>query len=198
MGVNLVLTFMIHKIPKKPLNSKILLGIIIAAIAAILGVIAISGSQIINDVSEGGLIKPPSPIEVIPIEIKLDNLSVISVSEERADLQIDFEIVNPNFKSVILQLIKYEIYEGGKRLAVGQIGERPEGMVTSSNYFTILSNTPQIIGERVTIKNTGANPEFWSELSGNNIEWTIKGEAYFNLSSMTSGQENIVTFEFEA
>jgi LEA14-like dessication related protein len=188
---------MICKTQKITLNPKVLLGIIIAAIAAIVGVIAISGTQIINDVSEGGLIKSPSPIEIIPIDIKLDKLSVISVSEEEANLQIDFKIVNPNFKSVILQLIKYEIYQDGKRVTIGQIGERPEGMVAASNYFTILSNTPQIIGEQVTIKNTETNAEFWSALSENSIDWTIKGEAYFNLSSMTSGQENIITFEFE-
>jgi hypothetical protein len=94
-------------------------------------------------------------------------------------------------------LIKYEIYQDGKRVTISQIGERPEGMVAASNYFTILSNTPQIIGEQVTIKNTETNAEFWSALSENSIDWTIKGEAYFNLSSMTSGQENIITFEFE-
>jgi LEA14-like dessication related protein len=181
------------------LNSKILLIPIIAALAGIIGFIALSGSQLINDVSEGGLGKPTtSTIKVLPLEIQLEKLSILSVSEEEATLRIDFKVTNPNYKSVILQIIKYELYEDGKRITIEQIGERPEGMIESSNYFTILSNNPQIIGDTITIKNTGNMPEFWSALSNNNIKWLIKGEAYFNLSSMTSGQENIVSFEFEA
>lgn len=180
------------------LNSKILLGVIIAGFAGIIGFIAFSGSQFINDVSEGGLgSTTSSPIQVQPLQIELERLEVLSVSEKDAILQIDFKVMNPNFKSVILQLIKYEIYEGGKRITTQQIGERPEGMVDASNYFTILSNNPQIIGEKFTIKNTGNDPEFWSALTTNDVNWTVKGEAYFNLSSMTSGQENIITFEFE-
>jgi hypothetical protein len=71
-------------------------------------------------------------------------------------------------------------------------------MVDSSNYFTILSNNPQIIGDTITIKNTGNTPELWAALSEGNVKWHIKGEAYFNLSSMTSGQENIIPFEFDS
>jgi hypothetical protein len=189
---------MIHKTHKLIMNSKILLGVIVAALAGIIGFIALAGSQFINDVSEGGYGKTSStPIEVLPLEMQLEKLSVLSISEQEATLQIDFKVTNPNYKSVILQLIKYELYESGRRITIEQIGERPEGMVGASNYYTILSNNPQIIGETFTIKNTGNDPEFWSALSSNNIKWTVKGEAYFNLSSMTSGQENIMPFEFE-
>jgi LEA14-like dessication related protein len=168
------------------------------ALAGIIGFVALSGSQFINDVTKDGLGKTsPSPIQVLPLEIQLEKLEILSVSEEEATLQIDFKVTNPNFKSVILQTIKYELYEGGKRVTIQQIGEQAEGMVASSNYFTILSNNPQIIGETFTIQNTGDAPEFWSALSNNNVQWTIKGEASFNLSSMTSGQENIIPFEFE-
>ena len=179
------------------MNSKVLLGIIAAGLAGAIGFVALSGSQIINDVTQEGLGKvSPSPIQVIPIQVELENLSVLSVTEEEATMAIDFKVTNPNFKSVILQIIKYELYYDNQRIIIGQIGERPEGAVDSSNYFTILSNNPQIIGDTIKIKNSGNAPEFWSALSSNNIQWTIKGEAIFNLSSMTSGQENILPFEF--
>ena len=174
-----------------------MLGIIVAGLAGAIGFVALSGSQIIDDVTQGGLGKvSPSPIQVIPIQVELDDLSVLSVTGEEATMKIDFKVTNPNFKSVILQVIKYELYWEDQRIIIGQIGERPEGAVDSSNYFTILSNKPQIIGDTITIKNSGNAPEFWSALSNNEIQWAIKGEAYFNLSSMTSGQENIIPFEF--
>lgn len=179
------------------MNSKILLALIAAGLAGVIGFVALSGSQVINDITPGGLGKmSPSPIQVIPIQVELDSLSVISVTEEEATMEIDFKITNPNFKSVILQIIKYELYYEDQRVIIGQIGERPEGAVDSSNYFTILSNNPQVIGDTIKIRNTGNSPEFWSALSNNDIQWTIKGEVSFNLSSMTSGQENIIPFEF--
>ena len=121
--------------------------IVSAGLAGVIGFIGLSGSQLINDISEQGPgLLSPSPITVIPIEIELEQFSVLSVNEEEARIQVDFKVTNPNFKSVILQVIKYDLYEDGKRILIGQIGERPEGAVDSSNYFTILSKTPQTIG----------------------------------------------------
>jgi len=59
-----------------------------------------------------------------------------------------------------------------------------------------LNDAPTFLSEKITIKNTGNTPEFWSALMNNTPEWTVKGEAFFNLSSMTRGGENQVTFEF--
>lgn len=188
---------MTQKNANKLLNSKIILVAIAAGLAGVIGFIGFSGSQIINDVTENGFGKiSSSPIKVIPIEVELANLSVLSVTDSEAQMQIDFRITNPNYKSVILQLIKYELYHDGKRVFVGQIGERAEGAIDSSNYFTILRNNPQILGDKFTIKNTGTDPQFWDALAADKIQWRVKGEAYFNLSSMTSGHENIIPFEF--
>jgi LEA14-like dessication related protein len=179
------------------LNSRLILVVVAAVIAGMIGFITLSGSQFINDISKDGLGKiSPAPIKVIPLQIELDKLSVIEVSDEKATIRIDFKVTDPNYKSIILQLIKYELYESGKRITTEEIGQRPEGMVDVSNYFTILSNSPQIIGDTVTIKNTGNTPELWAALTNNTAKWTVKGEAYYNLSSMTSGQENITPFEF--
>ena len=178
------------------MNSKILLSIVMGGLAAVIVVIAFSGSQLLNDVSQGGLGKvSQQQIKVLPIEVELGKFKILSVTEEEAQIQVDFKITNPNYKSVILEVIKYTLYDGDKRILVSQIGDRPEGAIDSSNYFTILRDTPQLIGETITIKNAGTDPEFWNSLQNNTINWRIKGEANFNLSSMTAGQENTVPFE---
>jgi len=69
-------------------------------------------------------------------------------------------------------------------------------MIESSNYFIILNETPTILKDTITIKNTGNTPELWNALSNNTPQWKIKGEASFNLSSITAGGENEITFEF--
>ncbi len=182
----------------KLLNSKIIAGGIVAAFAIILGIVAFSGSTIIDDVSGGGIISPSeTPRQVLPLEIELENISILEVTDRAAVIEVQFTVTNPNFKSVILQLIKYELYENNVRIAINEIGSRPVGMMGGSNYFTILSENPIVFKDKVTIKNSGNIPELWATLTNNTPQWKIKGEAFFNLSSMTSGGENEITFEFE-
>jgi len=44
--------------------------------------------------------------------------------------------------------------------------------------------------------NTGNTPELWEALAKNELSWRVSGEAFFNLSSITAGQENILKFDF--
>ena len=179
------------------MNPKIFVGIAVATFAIILGIVAFSGQSIISDVSEDGLLQSPEATsEILPLEVELENISILEVSDRAATIKVEFKVSNPNYKSVILQFLKYELYENDKRLHVGVIGERPGGFVTSSNYFTILTERPTILSDTISIKNTGNTPELWSALINNSPDWGISGEGYFNLSSMTSGGENVITFEF--
>ncbi|MFQ5573470.1 MAG: hypothetical protein ACE5EJ_04400, partial [Nitrosopumilaceae archaeon] len=68
--------------------------------------------------------------------------------------------------------------------------------VIGSNYITILSQGSTTISDEIILRNTGNTPELWSDLTENTANWKISGEAFFNLSSMTTGGENEVTFEF--
>ena len=111
-------------------------------------------------------------------------------------MEIKFKVSNPNPKSVILQLIRYELFENDLRVDAGTIGERPSGFLTGSNYFIILNERPTILTDKITLKNSGDNPEFWSALTNNTPNWRVTGDAFFNLSSMTSGGENEISFEF--
>ena len=179
------------------MNPKIIVVGVVAAFAIIVGIVAFSGSSIIDDTSGGNIVSPSeAPRQALPIEFELDNISILEVNEKAAIIDVAFEVTNPNFKAVILQMIKYELYENDVRIAVSQIGDRPIGMIESSNYFTILSEQPTILRDTVTIKNTGNTPELWNALTNNTPQWKIKGEAFFNLSSITAGGENEITFEF--
>jgi len=171
--------------------------ITIAAFAGVVWIVGFSGQSLLSDISEEGIFsKSDIEAQILPIEIELDDISILEIREKAATLKIKFKVTNPNYKSVILQFIKYELFEQDLRVSAGTIGSRPEGFVASSNYFTILNDAPTFLSEKITIKNTGNTPEFWSALMNNTPEWTVKGEAFFNLSSMTRGGENQVTFEF--
>jgi hypothetical protein len=50
--------------------------------------------------------------------------------------------------------------------------------------------------DKIVLKNTGNTPELWSTLENNTAKWRVSGDVFFNQSSMTSGQENEVHFDF--
>jgi len=179
------------------LDRKIVFGGVIAAFAIIFGIVAFSGSSIIDDTSGGSIVSPSEvPRQTLPIKFELEDISILEVNDKAATIKVEFKVTNPNFKSVILQVITYELYENDVRIEVSQIGERPVGMLESSNYFIILSDRPTILKDTITIKNSGNFPDFWDALVNNTPQWKIKGVAFFNLSSITAGGENEITFEF--
>ena len=144
---------------------------------------------------EGGFFSP-STQEVQPLDIELFDFSITEITEKQATLEVKFKFTNSNFKSIMLHNIKYSIYHDDVRIAVEEIGSSPEGFLASPNYFIITNERPVPIGEKFTITNTGNTPELWEILTENELNWRVSGEAFFNLSSITAGQENILEFDF--
>ena len=199
--MHFISTFKKYTQESKPMNSKIIVGGAAGILIAIIVVFTLTGNTIISDV-EGGFFSPSTEgQQVLPITVELFDLSILEIADKQATLEIKFMFSNPNFKSVMLQHVKYSIYHNDVRIAVGELGSQPEGFLTSPNYYIITNERPVAIGEKFTITNTGNTPELWEALtnwknSGTELNWRISGEAFFNLSSITAGQENIIEFSF--
>ena len=185
-----------------PMNPKIFVGAAVGGMIAILMVFAFPGTSIISDVGQEGFLSPSNQDQtVLPVDIQLFNFSIIEFNEKQATLELEFKVTNPNFKSVMLQHVKYSVYHDDFRIAAGGIGSTPEGFLDSPNYFIVLNERPLIVGEKFTIENSGNTPILWESLtnwknSGVELNWRITGDAFFNLSSLTAGQENILSFDF--
>ena len=172
---------------------------VVGAFAVVILVIAYSGTSIIDDTSSEIRIGSSGGATTIePLIISLEDIEILDVDERTAFIEIAFKVTNPNYKGVILEMIRYNVYEDGMKIGTKSIGDRaaPGGIVAASNYFTILSDRPSIIKDEFTIKNNGNIPELWSALENGDPQWRVTGEAYYNLSSMTAGQENELLFEF--
>ena len=171
---------------------------VVGAFAVVILIIAYSGTSVIDDTSGEARLGSSSGTIIEPLVIDLDEIIIKDVDERTAYVEIAFKVTNPNYKSVILEMIRYNVYEDGMKIGTKSIGDRaaPGGLVSASNYFTILSDRPSIIKDDFTIKNDGNIPELWKALEDGNPQWRVSGEAYYNLSSMTAGGENEITFEF--
>jgi len=193
--MHFISTFKKYTQESKPVNPKIFVGAAAGVLVVILVMFTLTGTSVVSDV-EGGFFSPSTQQQVLPLEMELFDISILEVTEKQATLEIKFKVTNPNFKSVMLQHIKYSVYHNDARITIGGLGTTPEGFLASPNYFIILNERPSIIGEKFTIINTGNTPELWETLTKNELNWRVSGEAFFNLSSITSGQENILKFDF--
>lgn len=174
----------------------------VIGLAAALSTILLFGSSFVSHTSDEDINKESPQIQIKPISIELDDISIIEVTEKAAIIDITFKISNPNPSSVIVQVMDYQLFETGysneKQISGGQIGSRPEGMVEfGSDYYTLLGENSIVLKDRIVLKNTGNTPELWSTLENNTAKWRVSGDVFFNLSSVTSGHENELHFELE-
>ena len=181
------------------MNPKIFVGIAVVALAIILGGILLVGPTVIIPSQDNtGIQNNP---EAKAIQIELDDLSVERVSERTATINIAFKIFNPNPRAVIVQTMDYQLFEtnysDSEQITGGEIGSRPTGMVEfGSNYYTLLGENSIILKETIELKGNNNTPELWNALKDDDPSWRVSGTVFYNLSSMTSGQENTLNFEF--
>ena len=189
------------------MNPKVFVFAAVLAIIGILGAIVLVGPDMqAPGQGNNNSVENAPTIELLKVE--LADLSVTKINERSATIEIAFEIFNPNPRAVIVQTMDYNLFETGfssyEQLAGGTIGSRPEGMVEfGSNYYTLLGENSIVLKKKMVIKNTASSSELWDSLQSEyengesgSAKWWVYGTVYFNLSSMTSGQENTVPFEF--
>ncbi len=160
-----------------------------------------TGPELIMDSQGEDISETQSIPQIVPLQIELEDISVTKISERAATIKIAFKIINPNSKSFIVQTMDYQLYETGysetEQITGGEIGSRPTGMVEfGSNYYVLLGDNSIVLKDTKTIKNSGNTPELWTGLKDNTSTWHVTGDVFYNLSSMTSGQENELHFDF--
>jgi len=178
------------------LNPKIFVVVAIGVLVGILGVIFITTSNIDNSEDDS---TQAIQNQVESITVELEEVLILENLDRAAIIEIQFKLNNPNSRSVIAQLLQYSLFasngSGELKITSGEIGSRPEGMVDGSNYYTLLSNNSIILKDKIVLDYPGNSPDLMAILESENPTWRTEGAVFFNLSSMTSGQENEIRFE---
>lgn len=169
------------------------MGGAVAAVAVVVAAVALTAT---GPVSEDSLSYSGSVPGVLPLEVSLEKLEA-SAEDGRAPVDISVRVSNPNERSVILQYITYSVFEDDRRVHSGQIGSQFEGFVEGSNFYTVLAGSHTVLSDTFVLRDEGQNPGLWEALSSGSPSWSVAGEAFYNLSSMTAGGENSVTFALE-
>ena len=173
------------------MGKKILASIIIIAVVAIIISLTIfSGNQLSTDFSKIGLanmnitkvsifnqdaLKDSKPLELSIKEIKTGN-----IDNGTGNLSIKFNVFNPNKGTVILESISYNVYSNSTRIASGDIGRRPEGLVDSQDsIFPVIGNGTLLLKDKKIIQtNKDLN---MSQIANNinNSNFVVNGSYFY-------------------
>ena len=182
------------------MNPKIFVGIAVASLALILGGILLIGPTVtIPTIGDSSGTQVNSQAK--PLQIELEDISISKISERSVTIDVAFKLSNPNPRAMIVQTMDYQLFETtyseAEQIIGGEIGSRPQGMVEfGSNYYTLLGENSIILKDSKTIKNSGNTADLWTAFEDDTNTWRVSGTVFYNLSSMTSGQENELDFEF--
>ncbi|HKX20838.1 MAG TPA: hypothetical protein VJM74_04110 [Nitrososphaeraceae archaeon] len=146
---------------KKTLASILIIAVV--TIAIIISLTVLGRNQLSTDLSKIGLaninitkasifnqeaLKDSKPPELSIKEIKTGN-----VDNGTENFSIKFNLFNPNKGTVILESISYNVYSNSTRIASGDIGTRPEGLVDSQDsIFPIIGNGTLILKDKKIIQ----------------------------------------------
>ena len=105
---------------------------------------------------------------VAPIDIKIKNVVVNKTNEEKsANIQVAFNVHNPNTNTMILDGIRYNVYVDNALITSGNIGtEAPEDVIRSQQGFPIIGSSIVTLKDSQTIQKNNINTAIWDKMMG--------------------------------
>lgn len=172
------------------MNPKIIFGVAggIAAAAIVLFVVMGPGNFRLPG-SFGG---QNTQTQLLDLQLSVNEVKVASTEDNRtANLQVAFNVHNPNRNTAILETIHYNVYIGDLRMTTGDIGASPEGFLASQEgIFPIVSNTTLLVKD--------TRPSIRSNLTAAAWDSMVAGEAQYRVEGIYAYKLTGTSFQFSA
>lgn len=129
------------------------------------------------------------------VKLNLQRVEIVSVDDEMATIEVEFDAFNPNQSSVVLESIRYNLYADGIRVAASEIGERPEGFIAGAGKtFTMYREFTLTLKDTVEVRNSELLTSIWQKLKDDNVQWRVSGTFFVTDPVRAGGQE--LDFDF--
>jgi hypothetical protein len=147
------------------------------------------------------IIGSASAITVAPIDIKVKNVVTNKTNDEKtANVQIAFDVHNPNTNTMILDGIRYNVYVNNNLMTSGNIGtEAPEDVIRSQQGFPIIGNSTVTLKDIQPVQRNNMNAASWDKMVvDGKASYVIKGTYSYrqtaNLEASGGAKEFSLTF----
>jgi LEA14-like dessication related protein len=107
-------------------------------------------------------------VNVAPLDIKIKNVLLNKTNDEKsANVQVAFDVHNPNTNTMILDGIRYNVYVDNALIASGNIGtEAPEDVIRSQQGFPIIGSSVVTLKDTQTVQRNNINATSWDKIIG--------------------------------
>ncbi len=136
-----------------------------------------------------------------PIQLSMKNISLVK-QDPNIKIRTSFDIFNPNNATLLLELIRYNIFLDNVRIVSGDIGDKLEGFVDSQKgIYPIIGNSNLVLKDEKEIKNEKRISPIWNKLvndSNSDLHFIINGTLGYKQSSsfQSTGQDIDFSLKF--
>jgi hypothetical protein len=153
-------------------------GIAVAAIA----IFFIVGMQYFRP---PGNSEAPNTAQAPIADLQLGLKDVISekTNEDNANVQVVFDVLNPNTSTAILETIHYTVHVGQYQMTSGDIGASPEGFVSGQeNIFPIVGNSTVTLKDTQVAVRNNLTASSWDSMVDGTAQYRIEGIYSYRLT----------------
>lgn len=137
--------------------------------------------------------------EAQSLDIGISSVRAQPMGNNTLNLELIFDIHNPNMGTVMLESISYNLYSNKGRIVSGDIGEKPEGFVGSqANIFPIVGNGTMTVKDKKVVERSDSTQSDWANITNNSENYIVNGTFSYKQTSsfQSSGGENNFTLKF--
>jgi hypothetical protein len=128
---------------------------------------------------------PPgtSQTQIADLQLRLRDIVVETTDEENANVQVVFDVHNPNRSTAILETIHYTVDVGQYQMTIGDVGISPEGFVSGQeDIFPIVGNSTVTLKDTKVAVRNNLTASSWDSMVDGTGQYRIEGSYSYRLT----------------
>ena len=121
--------------------------------------------------------------QIADLQLGLRDIVVETTDEENANVQVVFDVHNPNRSTAILEMIHYTLNVGEYQMTTGDIGISPEGFVSGQeDIFPIVGNSTVTLKDTKTAVRNNLTASSWDSMVDGTGQYRVEGSYSYRLT----------------
>ncbi len=124
-----------------------------------------------------------SQTQIADLQLVLRDIVVERTDEENANVQVVFDIHNPNTSTALLETIHYTLNVGQYQMTTGDIGVSPEGFVSGqADIFPIVGSSTVTLKDTQVAARNNLTASSWDSMVDGTGQYLVEGMYSYRLT----------------
>ncbi|HZA47750.1 MAG TPA: hypothetical protein VE521_02370 [Nitrososphaera sp.] len=124
-----------------------------------------------------------SETQIADLQLGLSDIVVEKTDEENANVQVVFDVHNPNRSTALFETIHYTLNVGQYQMITGDIGVSPEGFVSGQeDIFPIIGNSNVTLKDTQVAVRNNLTASSWDSMVNGTGQYSVEGTYSYRLT----------------